>query len=182
MSLAFLRTLTHDRPLVLLLALGLGIRIVLLWATADHPATIVDEQHYLTIAGNIAAGKGFSSEYGPTSMRPPLYPWLVALAWSATGTRSPVLIRALQTAIGLVTIAVVWRLGEEVFDRRVARTAALVVWLYPSLIFYNVLLLTETLFTLLVTASLLSAAVLLRTVSLKAAATTGILIGLAALT
>src|SRR3546814_1865672 len=43
---------------------------------------IVDEQHYHELATHLARGDGFAMNTGPTSMRPPLYPFFVAATWA----------------------------------------------------------------------------------------------------
>ena len=68
------------------------------------------------------------------------------------------------------------------FDRRVALVAAAALWLYPSLVFFNVTVLTETLFTLLLVTFLLAAIRLLREPTWWHAALCGLTLGVAALT
>src|SRR5262245_49890481 len=86
------------------LAIGLLVRIVLWWKVASVDTQIVDEQHYRQIAENLIAGNGFA--WGPgrlTSMRPPLYPGLLALTWSLVGGVNLQVVRILQIGLALVT-------------------------------------------------------------------------------
>ena len=79
-------------------------------------------------------------------------------------------------------MGVVYLLGARIYNQRVARYAAAAVWLYPSLLFFNFLILTETLFTLLLLTFVLLAVVLVQTPRAWIALLCGISLGLAALT
>jgi 4-amino-4-deoxy-L-arabinose transferase-like glycosyltransferase len=165
------------------LALGLGLRLVVLWQTSALGTHIIDEQHYRTIAENMLAGHGFG--WGPgalTSIRPPLYPGLLAAVWGLFGAGNLQAVRVLQIAMALALSAVVYALGARVYNRPVGRVAAGIVWLYPSFIFFNFLILTETLFTLLLLGFVLSCVALVQTPRARTALVCGIVLGLSALT
>ncbi len=134
---------------VIALAFGLLARIVILANVVMLGTPVADEQHYVRLAGNIAEGNGFAWAPGePTSIRPPLYPAMLAATWALAGSRSLQAVRAGQIALSLLTAWLVYLLGARLYGPSIGRTAALVFWLYPSLIFFDFLILTETLFTL----------------------------------
>ena len=138
------------RFLVAALLLGLLVRAGVLWSTRSLGTEIVDEQHYTQIANNILDGHGFGWGPGrPTSIRPPLYPGLLAVVFSIAGPMNLQAVRVLQILMALATVALVFQLGRRVFNDSVACYAAGVFWLYPSLVFFNFTILTETLFTFL---------------------------------
>ena len=169
--------------LLSVLGFGLLIRLVLLYATGNTGLIIVDEQHYHMLALNLLRGHGFAWEPGHlTSIRPPLYPAFVALIWKMTGTESVLAIRMAQVFLALANVYLVYRLGLLLFDRRVALLAATGLCLYPSLLAFNVFMLTEALFTLLLTSMVWGVVILLRTKSAWVALGTGVVLGLAALT
>jgi 4-amino-4-deoxy-L-arabinose transferase-like glycosyltransferase len=144
---------------------------------------IIDEQHYHTLALNLLDGHGFAWEPGNlTSIRPPLYPAFIASIWLLTGTENLHVIRIAQILIALANVYLLYRLGLLLFDRRVALLAAAVLALYPSLLAFNTFILTEVLFTFLVTLMVLGVAIVLKTGSAWFAWGTGIVLGLAALT
>jgi 4-amino-4-deoxy-L-arabinose transferase-like glycosyltransferase len=144
---------------------------------------IVDEQHYATLAGSLFRGHGFAwAEGQPTSLRPPLYPFVVASVWKVAGGESVQAVRAVQTALSLATVVLVYILAHHVFDRGAALLAAAVVCLYPSLLFSGVLLLTEILFSFLLVALALLYARLMKRPTPLAAIAVGVALGLAALT
>jgi 4-amino-4-deoxy-L-arabinose transferase-like glycosyltransferase len=170
------------RALLLILLAGLVLRVVILVGASGVGARIVDEQQYLTLSRSLADGRGFATESGPTSLRPPLYPAFVAAVWTVTGLRTLAIVRGVQLVLALLTTYAVFRLGRMLFDERTGLFAAAIVCFYPPLLFANVLLLTETLFTLLVVLMLLAYQRVLASGSAAAAFATGALIGLGALT
>lgn len=156
---------------------------MVLFQTADLGTGIVDEQHYRAIAFNIYEHHEFSASAGsPTSIRPPLFPALIAGIWSVTGPQNLQAIRAVQILLSLATTAVVYVLGRRVFDHRAGCYAAAISWLYPSLIFFNFLILTESLFTFLLLGFVLGTVMLLQQPHPKVGLATGLALGLAALT
>ena len=171
------------RTLVAAFLIGLAIRVGLLWGTGGLGPKVVDEQQYTRIAENVAAGNGFGwAADQPTSIRPPLYPGLLAATWTFFGTTSFQAIRAIQILLSLATAALVFVLGRAAWNERVGAAGAAMCWLYPSLIFYDSLILTETLFTLLLVAFVAATVTLVRTPRALAAVACGATLGLAALT
>ncbi|MGE3539944.1 MAG: ArnT family glycosyltransferase [Candidatus Tectimicrobiota bacterium] len=165
------------------LVLGLALRLVFLYTTQYMGLMIADEHDYHRLALNVLHHHvfGWHSDT-PTSLRPPLYPAFAALIWSITGSESLLYIRLVQIGISLLNVYFVYRLGLLLFERHVARYAAIGFWLYPSLIAFNFLFLTETLFTCLLTLVALGYVVLLKTGKRSVAWWTGIALGCAALT
>ena len=165
------------------LVFGLLLRAILFWQTSDLGTVIVDEQQYTQLATNVLGGAGLAwdAEH-PTSLRPPLYPGLLAALWVWAGPMNFQAARFVQILLALVTAAVVYELGRRVFRPAVGRYGAAVCWLYPSLIFFNFTILTETLFTLLLVAFVLLTVMLVQTPRAWIALVCGLSLGLAALT
>jgi hypothetical protein len=137
-----------DTWLVAILAAGLLVRLA--FFVAYHDIRIQsDELQYQEIAVNLAEGRGFMLEEQPTSWRPPLYPFLMAILYRVTGSTEPAIVRAFQSLVSLATVVAVHRLAWLVFGMWAARAAALLVAFYPPLLFYNTHLLTEPLFLFL---------------------------------
>src|SRR3990172_7593564 len=176
--------LTHGRRVLLVsLLIGLAVRLLTLAQPSALDTRIVDERHYVRLAINLLDGNGFA--WGPgqtTSVRPPLYPTLLAVIWSVTGPGDLQAIRLCQIVLSLVTTACVYLVGRKVFGVQVGAYAAAASWLYPSLVFFNFTILTETLFTFLLVTFLLLAIWLIKTPRLWIAAATGVTLGAAALT
>jgi 4-amino-4-deoxy-L-arabinose transferase-like glycosyltransferase len=169
--------------LTIALVTGLLVRLAILWQTPDLGTRIVDEQHYRQIAQNIGSGNGFAWGPGaPTSIRPPLYPAMLAAIWAVAGSDDLQAVRIVQIVLGLGTAGLVYAIGARIYGPKVGRWAAAVCWLYPSFIFFNFLILTETLFTFLLVAFLLFTVGLVQHPRAWTAVACGTTLGLAALT
>ncbi len=166
-----------------LLLVGLLVRLVLLWRFADVGLAIHDEHDYDQIAVSIVQRGEFALTPGHlTSIRPPLYPALVAGVYSLFGVQNYQAVRAIQVGLALVTTVLVYLLARRLYDERVATVAATIFCLYPSLVGATNLVLTETLFTLLLCGFLLLVERSLATQSMSILAAAGVVLGLAALT
>jgi 4-amino-4-deoxy-L-arabinose transferase-like glycosyltransferase len=135
---------------LLVLALALLLRLGLLAGFAHQPPVIVDEQQYNAIAVNLAQHGEYADGKGrPTALRPPLYPLLLAAVYAAAGGESYVLVRAVQVLLGLALGVICFFWARRLFDAPTARLAAAISLLYPSLVLFEFLLLTEVVFTVL---------------------------------
>jgi len=125
-----------------------SLRLAIGTALWDQPLRIVDEQHYHQLARGIAERGEFAFKPGrPTAMRPPLYPAFLA-GFFRLGLGHPA-VRAVQAALALVTGLLLWRLGRRWWGKGAAAAGTAVFLLYPTLVFFNFLILTETLFIFL---------------------------------
>src|SRR4029450_555538 len=119
MSAANADTGRHPRWFLAAMAIGLLPRLIVWSQTTSLGTPIVDEQQYSQLARNIAAGHGLAwTPEEPTSIRPPLYPALLATVWEVTGADNYQAVRALQIVLALLTAAVVYRLARQAFDGR----------------------------------------------------------------
>jgi 4-amino-4-deoxy-L-arabinose transferase-like glycosyltransferase len=165
------------------LAIGLLVRLFVFWHTPALGAEIEDEKHYVQLAGNIVAGNGFAWGPGqPTSIRPPLYPGLVAAIFAVAGPGSLQAVRLVQIALALATVALICALGRRAFTPAAGHYAAAIFFLYPSFVFFNFTILTETLFTFLLVAFVLLSVMLIQVPRVSIALLCGLTLGLAALT
>jgi hypothetical protein len=110
-----------------------------------------DEEQYWHMARSLRTGGGLVDELGFRATRMPLYPgWLALFAGGPNGV---IAAKAVQWGIGAVGAVFAALLGAALFDRRVGLLAGLWYALDPFLVFLSSLLLTETLFTTLLTAT-----------------------------
>lgn len=166
-----------------LLALGAMVRVVLLVGFDGADLHIVDEQHYNALAVNLVNTGRYALDGGElTSIRPPLYPAFLAAVYSIAGLENFTAVRALQMLLGLLLVVQVFRLGQLLYDDRVAVGAAAAVCFYPSLLGYENLLLTETLSALLACTMCVCVAQFLRTSAWRHLVALGLVWGVAALT
>src|SRR4029453_6311432 len=165
------------------IALGLVVRLAIFWHTAALGPEIQDEQHYVQLARNIVAGNGFAWAPGaPAWVGPPLFPGLVSAFFFVAGAWNLQAVRAVQILLALLTIPVICELGRRTFSAAAGRYAAAIVFLYPSFVFFNFTILTETLFSLLLVTFVLLTVMLVQSPRVAIAFLCGVTLGLAALT
>jgi 4-amino-4-deoxy-L-arabinose transferase-like glycosyltransferase len=167
----------------LILACGLVIRLILWWGAKDQALPISDERDYSTLAVNLVRHGEFGFSEGElTSLRPPLYPAMVAGIYWLFGEENYQAVRLMQVALSLATTLLVYFLGCRIYSSRVGFLAAGLYTFYPSLLGYTNLVLTETLFTFLLIAfcTLLLSGVEKKSFTLLGLA--GLTLGLATLT
>lgn len=170
-----------DRRLLWILGVGAIVRLVLLYGLGDLDLWM-DEEQYQEIAVNLVEGRGFALQGQPTSWRPPLYPLVLSGLYTLLGTTHPVVARGFQAILSLVNTLVVYLLGRRLFGERAGIWAAALFTAYPSFLFYNNHLLTEVLFTFLMTATACCFATYVDRGRLPFLAASGATLGLAVLT
>jgi 4-amino-4-deoxy-L-arabinose transferase-like glycosyltransferase len=166
-----------------LLAVGALLRVVLLIFSWNQPLAIWDERDYNALALGISQRFEFAFEPGQlTSLRPPLYPALVAGIYTVFGAENFQAVRAVQCLLSLANAVLLYFLGKAVMSPRVGLWAAGLYCFYPSFLAFNNLLLTEVLFTFLLCAACYALIRAIQSQSLLLMLTAGSLFGLAALT
>src|SRR5918911_5018799 len=100
-----------DRPLLIALLAGLGLRL-LLWGRIPRTGMISDEGEYLSAASWLAHGHGFDWYQGYLWTRAPLYPLFLAAHLRLFGD-SLAPIYATQTLLSLVNVALVYFLAKS---------------------------------------------------------------------
>jgi hypothetical protein len=168
--------------LVAILLLGLGLRVAEAW---DGRAPVYDAQAYATIARNLDEGNGFTVGAGatqPSSNYSPGLPLFVAGVYKATGGVHERLARVVLAAIGALSVLFAYAIGRRL-TKRVLRAAtgearslknpsyrkedsasvlaalvgALVVAVYPALLEYQGMLMSEPLAAALLSGGVLAA-------------------------
>jgi 4-amino-4-deoxy-L-arabinose transferase-like glycosyltransferase len=149
------------RPLVFILLLTLTARVIFLLVFGGFDQAIhdsmADQNIYIDIARNLANGHGFTVSSSiwvanvgaPTSIVPPLYPLFLAGVFKIFG-ENLIIVRLLHVLLSLVTVAVVYILGDSMFNRRTAVIAATLCAIYPALVMYVRPIMSESLFFALV--------------------------------
>ncbi|MCU1266144.1 MAG: glycosyl transferase family 39 [Acidobacteria bacterium] len=143
----------HDRPRVPAELIGvtlLAVVVRLAWVKFGSWEA-GDSQWYLATARNIVVNHFFSADdIRPTAFRPPLYSALIALLWFQES--APVfLVLLLQAVLGAFTVALVYLIARRHFERPVAVLAGVGLALAPMTGRFTAVVLTETLFTFLLT-------------------------------
>lgn len=120
-----------DRWLWIAAAVALTLRVLpmVLWAVGD---CVRDECIYRARANDILDGHGLTTtEKG--WLPAPGYPYLLALMKLVFGAMFAV--KHLQIILSLATLVVMYRIAERIGGRKVARTAAMLMAIHPTLAF-----------------------------------------------
>ena len=184
----------HPRPsfgrgLALIAGAGLAFRLAVALLVTGEPRPFTDPEYYRLLADVIAQGEGFVRPYDfvlrganvPTAEHPPLHP-LVLGAASWLGLGSLTAHKVLLCLLGTGTVVAIGLLGRRIGGNRVGLAAAAIGACYPLLVLADGSLMAESLYGLLIAASLLAAYRLADHPSWRPAAALGALLGLAALT
>jgi asparagine N-glycosylation enzyme membrane subunit Stt3 len=130
-------------------------------AYADFEPTINDDAgRYDFLGRSLAEGGGYTNPNGNTTMFwPPGYPfWLTNIykAWPQAefGDHQVTAGLIANAMLSAATVALVYAIARRPFGRTAATAAALIYALFPSMIFFANVTLTETLFTFLLMLSL----------------------------
>jgi hypothetical protein len=126
---------------VIILAIAVRITAVLVLRSYEVPRSTYEHGE---IAANLLAGRGFATRFlgadGPTSQQAPAYPLLVAIAYGIGGVGTPralLLLEIGQSILGGLLVWEVLRLARLVMPGHpwIARTAALIAAVHPTLIY-----------------------------------------------
>ena len=128
----------------------------ILYAVFSHYGLKADAVFYFETARNIVSGHGYILPDGRLlGSVPPVFPFFLAGVFKLFGVGLTQALAA-QVAVGSATTVLVYYLAKVYFDGKVAAGAAALFVIYPSYIWASGVVLTETLATLLLAASLLT--------------------------
>ncbi|MFQ5647651.1 MAG: ArnT family glycosyltransferase [Candidatus Aenigmatarchaeota archaeon] len=113
-----------------------------------------DETVYLGLGRNILEGQGYFINLHQDSFRPPLFAYMTAGIWSIFGV-SESLVRALPPLFAILAAFSALFLARKLYWTGVGTWAILLLGTSPLFLFYSERFLTESLFVLLTTLSLL---------------------------
>jgi 4-amino-4-deoxy-L-arabinose transferase-like glycosyltransferase len=172
-----------DAALAMILLAGALVRVLLWIYFQNLPLGIWDENEYNLLAKNVVEHGEYTFTPGTlTTLRPPLYPAMVAGVYSVFGVENYQAVRLLQAGLSLLNVVILYALGKEIGSRRLALWLAGLYCFYPSFLGFGNLLLTETLFTLLACTFCYLVIVAIRRESLGYLLFAGVTLGLATLT
>lgn len=121
------------------------------WSLRGVALEFGDERLHWELARNLIESGTLVSDDGRYAARMPLYPLFLAL-FGGLGDVGVLLARLAQALLGAATVWIACRVAGAAFGRRAALVAGLLVGLDPYAVFFSKLLLSETLFTLLLVA------------------------------
>lgn len=165
------------------LGIALLVRFLFVLLVSPHIPLAPDTIYgYDRIANNILSGSGFSIKPGvPTVVREPLYPLFISYIYFLFGYNHTI-VRIIQAILDSLTCIMLYLIGKKVYNEKIGYISALAFALYPVSIYATGLILTETLFTFLLSLFILSLLRVFKTLSLKYSILSGLLLGVLVMT
>jgi 4-amino-4-deoxy-L-arabinose transferase-like glycosyltransferase len=161
-------------------ALALVLRLAFVLAVDRESFVFNDTLFYHNAARSLAEGQGYTAVGGgPTAQWPPGFSFVLSLVYRVTGPNQH-WGEVLNAFIGALTVPALYALALRTFGRREARWAAAGLALLPGHVLWADVLVAETLYSFLLVAFFLLAALLPR--AWWAVAALGVAVGLAMLT
>src|SRR5262245_32494358 len=115
----------YRSPLVWILAIGAAVRLGLWLASWGMPLNVWDERDYNVLAVNLVQHGEVAFTPGKlATLRPPLYPAVVAGFYEVFGEENYQVVRLLQAVLSLVTVWLVYWIGKTVSSRTAGLWAA----------------------------------------------------------
>jgi 4-amino-4-deoxy-L-arabinose transferase-like glycosyltransferase len=127
--------------------IAFALRVAWISYAGFTPSPYDDTGWYDALGRALAAGVGYHNPDGTAQLFwPPGYPMILAVVYKSTGDslRAALLLNA---TLGALSVALIYAIGHRAFDRRTALLGALIVALFPSLIFFAGVTMTEVPFT-----------------------------------
>ncbi len=171
--------LSTRRFLVLLLLVAVGLRVVAVFYFPLEPQ--VDDEQFHRYATSMLRGEGYGAP-GVRAWFPPGMSLLLT-AWYAVTGPSALAGKFLQVVVACALVWQTWAAARTCCDERTARLAAILVAVFPTLVFYTATLGYELVLALilLVVCRLAGAAATSATRNVLYAAAVGALLGVGAL-
>ena len=152
------RIVATNWPLLLILSGAAALRLLWVLHAQTQPVSFADPGWYYAVASNIVHGYGFtvriiSEEWaaGPggsaTTLWPPGWPFTLAAAFFVFGTGLTVA-KLINVVAGVITVYLVFRMGEMLFERRVGLIGAALIAFYPNLVYWSSTLYSDVYFTM----------------------------------
>ncbi len=140
----FLKKLKPSLPIVLIIILAAGIRIfywIQFQSTDLGSILLIDAEGYHLKALKLLTNGwlGDSAFY-----QAPLYPYFLAIIYKIFGPQT-LIIQGIQIVLSIGTVWLIYKIGETLFNRKVAILGAGLCAVYGPFIFYSVLILKVTL-------------------------------------
>jgi 4-amino-4-deoxy-L-arabinose transferase-like glycosyltransferase len=142
--------------LVAILLLGLGLRVGEAW---DGRAPVYDASAYAAIAANLDRGNGFTvgaAATQPSSNYSPGLPLLTAGIYKLSGGVHERLARLVLALVGTLSILFAYLIGRRLSGPGAGLIAAAAVAIYPALLEYQGMLMSEPLAATLLSGSVLA--------------------------
>jgi 4-amino-4-deoxy-L-arabinose transferase-like glycosyltransferase len=135
-------------PIVVVLVFSFLVRLFFV-LKFDKDVFANDGYSYISIADNLLSGNGLINTAGKVSILTPVYP--IFLAVIRLFTNKIFFIRLIQAVLSSATVWLIYEIGCKVKDKRVGVLAAVLSSVYPGLVLYSAMEITEVLYTFFLT-------------------------------
>ncbi len=151
------------RWLTVIFAVAVAARVALLVFAESRPAMFdfPDSHRYVQVARNIAAGLGPVDAPDLRSGTDPLFPLVLSAAPLAGFNETAAILRfgrAVNAALGAMSVLLLAGTARRLIDDRAAIFAAAILAIDPILLFFNALVLTEAMYVFFLLAAFYAAA------------------------
>jgi hypothetical protein len=132
---------------------ALAVRLAWIAYAGFAPTLNDDAGRYELLGRSLATGGGYINPNGTTTMFwPPGYPFIIAgtyLAWPAgmLGERELTAVLTLNAVMSAASVLLTYAIARRAFDARAGIVAAALLALFPSMVFFAGVTVTETAFT-----------------------------------
>ena len=138
------------KKIIIIFILALLLRLLYIFAFPQAQVTpALDSYEYDRLGWNLASGKGFSFDgINPYLRRGPIYPIVLAAIFKLFG-HSYLAVRIIQVFLAAFIVMLSYIIGKRCFGQKIGMLASIITALYPALIFYTGLIMSEIVFTFL---------------------------------
>jgi len=164
--------------LVVMLVVALLVRVA--WWLAYMSVIENEGAEYATLAINLARGVGYVGILGGEhTLFPPLYPGLIAVAFSALGVEPEAAGRAISLIAGVGLVAALYGITLEMFGRAAAYVAGAMAALHPMLVALSTVVYSESLALAFIAAGVYATIIVMKRRSARVAVCAGAAFGAA---
>ena len=165
------------------LAVALVVRLAAIVATPGHEL-VSDPADYARHAYSLVHDGSYPESVvtgGPTAIRPPAFPFLVAGVFAVSGDRVGA-VRVVQALLGALIVALIALIAREIWGPRTGLVAGALAAIFPPLVVVGVTLFSEPLFVALMLGAILAVLRWRGAPRTRLLVAAGVLMGLATLT
>lgn len=124
--------------LFIIFIIALSLRLIAVFTQEESKRVPgADAKDFDNIAVNIISGHGFSrvveGEKIPTSFRPPVFPWFLAIVYTFFG-HNYIAVKIVQAVLGSLTCILIFFIATTIYDKKTALIASIIMAVYKPFI------------------------------------------------
>jgi len=134
---------------------AIGLRSIWVLHSDARPVPNIDSSWYQSVAQSVAAGDGISNPDGgqPTALYPPGYPLLLGAAYKFFGSELRTA-QAVNIAAAGLSVLFTYAIGRMAASKGVATLGGWIFAVFPSQVLFSSLVMSESVFTLVLLSSI----------------------------